>query len=373
MSDVLIKEVKSKKELKQFVDFQNILFKGNRYFVPSIKKNVIETFNKKENPAFDFCDVKLWLAYRGNKISGRIAGIINHAYNAKKNEKYIRFGWLDFTDDKDILIALINTVENWGKECGLEKIHGPIGLTNFDPAGVVVEGFEEITTSSSTFNFPYYPKYLEELGFVKENDWVEFHIPVPSKTPEQLSRIAKIVTEKYDLTIVRPKSMKELLKYGEGVFNVLNQAYKNLYAVLEFNEKQIQYYIKKFLPSLPPRYISIVLMKNEVVAFGISMPSLSRALQKCRGKLFPFGFYYILKALKKNHVVDLMLIAVKPELQNKGLNSIMFDELIPKYLEDGIEYVDTNAEMEDNVKVQSQWKFFEPRLTKRKRSYVKTI
>jgi hypothetical protein len=368
-----IREVINSRELKRFVDFQCQLYKGHKYFVPSLRMNVIKTFDKKENPSFDFCEVRLWLAYERKRIVGRIAGIINHKFNEEKGEKYIRFGWMDFIDDIIVVEALIKKVENWGRERGMHTIHGPIGMTNFDPAGILVEGFEETATSSSVCNYPYYSKYIESLGFVKENDWIEFKIPVPEKIPDQLHRIAKIVEEKYKIEVVRPKSSQEMLIHAKGIFKVINEAYNGLYTVLEFNDKQIDYYIKKYLPSLPPKYVSIALIDKEVVAFGISMPSISLALQKSNGRLFPFGFIRIMRALKKNSIVDLMLIAVKPELQNKGINSIMFDELIPVYIKDGIKHVETNSEMETNVKVQSQWKFFEPRLTKRKRSYYKLI
>jgi ribosomal protein S18 acetylase RimI-like enzyme len=368
-----IVEVEDRKQLKEFVNFQYNLYKGNKYYVPSLRRNVFNTFNREKNPAFEFCDVRMWLAKKNGKIVGRVAGIVNRNYNKEVNEKYIRFGWLDFIDDKEIVSSLIKKVEDWGKELKLEKIHGPIGMTNFDPCGLLVDGFEETATASSIYNFPYYGEYIEELGFVKENDWIEFNIPVPEKTPPQLARIADIVKRKYDLTVVRPEKSEDLLKYGRRIFQLMNQAYKGLYVVLEFNDKQIEYYVKKYLPSLPPKYVSIVLQGDEVVAFGVSMPSISKALQKSNGKLFPFGFIRILKALKKNNVMDLMLIAVKPELQNKGINSIMFDELIPRYIESGIDYVETNSEMENNMKVQSQWKFFDPTLTKRKRSYVREI
>jgi GNAT superfamily N-acetyltransferase len=370
---VEIREVKSKKELKRFVNFQYLLYKGNKYFVPSIRSNVLKTFDPKLNPSYDFCEVRLWLAYSNNRIVGRIAGILNLSYNSIKDEKCIRFGWFDFVDDFEIAKALLKTVEDWGREIGMKKIHGPIGMTNFDPSGILVDGFEETATSSSVYNYPYYSKHIEKLGFTKENDWIEFKIPVPDKTPDQLHRIAKIVESKFNLTVIRPRTSADLLKYGKGIFTLMNEAYKGLYTVLEFNEKQMNYYIKKYLPSLPPRYVSIVLLKDEVVAFGISMPSISKALQKSNGRLFPFGFIRIMKALKKNTILDLMLIAVKPEHQNKGINSIMFDELIPIYIQNGFKQVETNSEMETNVKVQSQWKFFEPRLTKRKRSYFKQI
>jgi len=368
-----IVEVRTKKQLREFVNFQYKLYNGNKYFVPSIRSNVLKTFDKEENPSFDFCDLRMWLAMENGNTVGRIAGIVNRKYNDEKNEKYIRFGWLDFLDNKKIVLELVKTVEDWGKEIGMEKIHGPVGMTNFDPCGLLVDGFEETATSSSIYNFPYYGKYVEELGFSKENDWIEFKIPVPDKTPEQLHRIANIVKTKYKLTVIRPGTSEDLVKYGRKIFHLINDAYRGLYVVLDFNEKQIDYYVKKYLPSIPPKYVSIVLQENEVVAFGISMPSISKALQKSKGRLFPFGFIRIIRALKKNNVMDLMLIAVKPELQNKGVNSIMFDELIPKYIEDGIDYVETNSEMENNLKVQSQWKFFDPKLTKRKRSYVREI
>jgi hypothetical protein len=371
--DIEIKEIKTKKEIKQFVDFQYDLYKGNPYFVPSIRKNVYQTFDKKLNPAFEFCDVRMWLAFRNKKIAGRIVGILNHRFNQEKHVKYIRFGWIEFIDDRKIVSLLLETVEKWGRESGMEKIQGPLGMTNFDPCGMLIDGFEEIATASSVYNFAYYASHLEALGYEKEADYVEYKIPVPDKTPDQLHRIASIVKEKLKLKVVNPISKKQLLEYGKGVFKLINEAYKDLYIVIDFNEKQIDYLIKKYLPDLPPRYVCIVLRDDEVVAFGISVPNISKALQKANGRLFPFGFIYLLHALKHNRVIDLMLIAVKPELQNKGVNSIMFDELIPKYIEDRISHVETNSELESNIKVQSQWKFFEPKLTKRKRSFVKQL
>ncbi len=366
-------EVNNKKSLKEFVNFQYKLYENSSSFVPSLRTNVLKTFDKNLNPAFEFCDMKMWLAKREGKIVGRIAGIHNKKYNETTNSKYIRFGWLDFIDDKQVLTELINKVKEWGNQLKMNKIHGPIGLTNFDPCGLLVEGFDEIATSSSVYNFPYYGKHLESLNFRKENDWIEFKIPVPDKTPEQLHRIASMVKRRYNLEAFNPQTNEDLLKYGKQVFQLINSAYKGLYGVLEFTDRQIDYYINKYLPSIPPRYVSMVMQNGELVAFGISMPSIAKALKKSKGKLFPFGFIYLKQALRKNTIVDLMLIAVKPELQNKGINSIMFDELIPTYIKDGIVHVETNSEMEDNKKVQSQWKFFNPKLVKRKRSYVADI
>ncbi len=366
-------EVNNKADLKEFVNFQYKLYENNKYFVPSLRKNVIKTFDTEKNPAFEFCEMKMWLAKIDGKTVGRIAGVLNKKYNETTNTKYIRFGWLDFIDNKAIVVELIKKVKEWGEQLGMDKIHGPIGLTNFDPCGVLVEGFNEIATSSSVYNYSYYGEYLESLNFKKENDWVEFKIPVPDKTPEQLHRIANIVKKRYNLKVFNPQTSDDLLLYGKQVFQLMNSAYKGLYAVLEFTDRQIDYYIKQYLPSIPPRYVSMVLQGDELVAFGVSMPSIAKALQKSKGRLFPLGFLYLMQALKKNTIVDLMLIAVKPELQSKGINSIMFDELIPKYIEDGIIHVETNSEMENNVKVQSQWKFFEPRLVKRKRSYIADI
>ena len=371
--EIVIREVKTKKDLKQFIDFQYNLYKDSPFFVPSIRANVFDTFDKTKNPNFEFCDVRLWTASKNGQVVGRVAGIINRRYNQLKSESLVRFGWLDFIDDCNVLERLIKTVEKWGEESGFKKIHGPLGMTNFDPCGMLVEGFDEVATSNSVYNFPYYHEHLEKLGFEKEADWVEYKIAVPEKTPDQMKRIAKIVKEKYKLEVVNPSSKKEMLQYGEGVFKLLNEAYRGLYIVIDFDQKQIEYLIKKYLPELPPRYICLVLLNGEVIAFGISIPSLSKALQKANGRLFPFGFIHLMRALKKNTVIDLMLIAVKPEYQSKGINSIMFDELIPKYIEDGIVYVETNSELESNVKVQSQWKFFDPRMTKRKRSYIKSI
>lgn len=368
-----ITEIKNKKDIKEFVNFQYRLYKGSKYFVPSLRSNVLSTFDRKSNPAFDFCELKMWLAKIDGKTVGRIAGILNKKYNETTKEKYIRFGWFDFIDNETVSKKLIEKVKDWGLELGMEKIHGPIGMTNFDPCGILVEGFEETATASSVYNFPYYSQHIDKLNFTKENDWIEFKIPVPDKTPEQLHRISDMVKRRYNLQVIKPRKSEDLVKYGKEIFHLFNEAYKGLYAVLEFTDKQIDYYIKKYLPSIPPRYVSLVTQGNELVAFGVSMPSIAAALKKSNGRLFPFGFIHLMKALKSNTIVDLMLIAVKPELQNKGINAIMFDELIPIYIQDGIDHVETNSEMEDNTKVQSQWKFFEPRLIKRKRSYISDL
>lgn len=372
--NILIKEAKSKKDIKKFVDFPYKLYKGNKYWIPQLKKDEMSLFQKEKNPAFEFCDIKLWLAYKNEKIVGRIAGIINHRFIEKWQDKFVRFGWIDFIDDEDVSKALIRTVENWAKENGMEAVHGPLGFTDLDPEGMLIEGFEELGTIATIYNYPYYFKHLEKCGYSKDIDWVEYEIILPKRVPEKIERIAKIAQKRNNLRVLRASKVKEIKPYLEDMFHVLNTSYEDLYGFVPLSENQIRSYIEQYISFANPKFISIILDGDgKVAAFGITFPSLSKSFQKARGKLFPFGFIHILKALKKNNLVDLYLVAVRPDLQGKGVNSLLFRELIKIYVNHNFKKAESNPELETNSKVQAQWKFFDRRQHKRRRCFIKHL
>ncbi len=378
MSKIEIRPAQTKKEMKQFIRFNYELYKDNPYSVPDIYEDMVDTFSNK-NPAMEFCDAVYYLAYRDGKIVGRVAGIINHKANKRWEQKMVRFGYIDFIDDMDVSKALISAVERWGKEKGMDYIQGPLGFTDMDAEGMLIEGFEELGTNATIYNYPYYPKHMEALGFEKEADWVELLMTVPRETgvPERLERIAKIVIEKYGLQIKRYTSRSKLRKdYGKQIFEVINEAFKPLFGYSELNEKQIDLYVNTYLPFIDLKLVSLITDANgKLICVGISMPSLSKTLQKAKGKLFPFGWFHLLKALKwkKPDTLDLMLVGVLPEYQGKGINAVLFYDLLPNYISEGYKYVETNPELEVNNKVQSQWIYFERRQHKRRRCFKKGL
>ncbi|MCK4690121.1 MAG: GNAT family N-acetyltransferase [Candidatus Marinimicrobia bacterium] len=372
--DIVIKEVENKLDLKRFISFPYKLYAGNKYWVPPLRFDEMNTLRRDKNPAFEFCEVKYWLAYKDGKIAGRTAGIINWRYVEKWKNRYARFGWIDFIDDEDVSKALIETVEKWAKEKGMEAVHGPLGFTDLDYEGMLIEGFEELGTMATIYNYSYYPKHLEKYGYTKNIDWVEFEIKVPQEVPEKIDRVANIALERNNLRVLKVKKSKELLPYTKDMFKVLDESYKDLYGVVPLSEKQVDLYIKQYFGFIRPDYISIVLDSNDrVAAFAITMPSLSKALQKSNGRLFPFGFIYLLKAMKKNNLIDLYLIGVRPEFQGKGVNGILIKELTKIFISKNIAKAETNVELENNIKVQAQWKLFEKRQHKRRRCYIKQL
>ncbi len=379
MAKITIREVETKKELKKFIRFNYELYKDNPYSVPDLYEDMLNTFSDK-NAAMEFCKAKYFLAYNEKgEIVGRVAGIINEKANKKWDRKTVRFGWIDFIDDIEVSKALLDKVEQWGRENGMTEMQGPLGFTDMDAEGMLIEGFEELSTMATIYNYPYYPVHMEKLGFEKDADWIEMRLTVPRETglPERLKRIAEIVMEKYNLSIKKYTSSKKIAKdYGQDIFKLINEAFSPLFGYSELSQKQIDQYIKMFLPFLDLKLISLITEADgRLIGVGISMPSLSRALQKAKGKLFPFGWFHLLKALKweKPKDLDLMLVAIKPEYQNKGVNSILFYDLLPIYIEEGYEYVETNVELETNTKVQSQWIYFERRQHKRRRCFKKEL
>ncbi|MDE7179911.1 MAG: N-acetyltransferase [Muribaculaceae bacterium] len=372
-----VKEIQpTKKELRKFTQFQVDLYDGNPYYVPPLLMDEYQTLSPLENPASEFCEQALFMAYRDGRPVGRIAGIINHQVNKDHHSKNARFGFLDFTDDHEVSAALFGAVEKWARSKGMNKLIGPLGFTDLDHEGMLVDGFNELSTMATIYNYPYYPEHMERLGFKKESDWVEFLMEVPEKIPERYNRIADIVKEKYGLRVLKYKSRKRVKReYGHALFHLINEAYKNLYQYSKLSERQIEYYIDQYLGLLNLDLLTLIVDRHDkLVGVGISMPSMSRALQKSKGRLFPTGWYHLLKGLKgKNDRVDLLLVAVHPDYQNKGANALLFQDLVPYYVANGYKYAESNPELETNAKVQSQWSYFNTRQHRRRRSFSKKL
>lgn len=369
---------KNKKELKTFIRFNYELYKGNPYSVPDLYQDMQNTFNSDKNAAFEFCEADYFLAYKDGKVVGRVAAFINQRANETWKKKEVRFGWIDFIDDIEVSRALLNAVEQWGKEHGMETMLGPLGFTDFDAEGMLIEGYDQLSTMATIYNYPYYPEHMVKLGFVKDVDWVEYKIYIPADgVPEKHRRISEIIMQKYGLRILKYKKGSKLAKdYGQAIFDLMNEAYAPLYGYSALSTKQIQQYIKMYLPIMDMRMVPLIVDKNDkLVGAGILMPSLATALQKAKGELFPFGWFYLLKALflKHSKVLDMLLIAVKPEYQNKGVNALLFYDLIPISQKMGFEYAESNPELELNGKVQSQWSYFKCEQHKRRRAFKKQL
>lgn len=374
---VSIKKVSSRRDLEKFIRFNYKMYKHNPYSVPDLYDDMLNTFNKKKNAAFEFCDADYFLAYKDDKLVGRVAAIINNRANEKWNTKTVRFGWIDFIDDLEVSKALIDTVIEWGKERGMDTINGPLGFTDFDAEGMLVEGYDQLSTMATIYNFPYYITHMEKLGFVKDADWVEYKIYIPDEVPSKHKRISEIVMQKYGLHIKKYTSSRKLAKdYGQEIFDLMNEAYSPLYGYSPLSPAQIKQYIKMYLPIVDLRMITLIIQDDgTLVGVGLSMPSLARALQKAHGRLLPFGWYYLLISLFIKHAkfLELLLIAVKPEYQNKGVNALLFYDLIQSYQKMGFVYAESNPELEVNMKVQSQWDYFKNEQHKRRRAFTKKI
>lgn len=372
--DVQIKEVVNLKDLKSFIRFPNKLYRGNSNWVPPLFFDDYNTLRKDKNPAFEHCEAKYWLAFKQDRIVGRIAGIINRLHIEKWKQNYMRFGWIDFVDDLAVSAALLKTVESWAKDEGLTTVHGPLGFTDMDPEGMLVEGFDELGTLATIYNYPYYKIHMEKLGYEKATDWIEYELKVPPEPNEQVARIADIAMRRNKLKKLKVKNKKELLPYAKELFQLIDDEYQQLYGVVPLTEKQVDAYIKQYFGFIKPDFVPVLLdQNNRMVAFGITMPSLSRALQKAKGRLFPFGFIHLLKAFRNNERADLYLVAVKSEFQGKGVNAILIHEMNQVYNKLGIVKVESNPELVTNRPVQTQWKYYEKRQHKRRRCFIKHL
>jgi GNAT superfamily N-acetyltransferase len=374
---VEIKEVLSKKDLKRFIKFSLELYKDNEYVAPKLTADELVTLDRKKNPAFDFCESAYFLAYKDGKIVGRIAAIINHSANEHANNKNGRFGWVDFIDDREVSAALFQRAESWLKAKGMTAIVGPIGITDLDYEGLLIEGFDRMSTMATIYNYPYYASHIEALGYIKEVDWNEYLISVPDKMPERFSRGVELIKQKYGLRSVEFKSRKELVKnYGQKVFDLWNVCYSELYGASPLTQKQINHYVKIYLSFICLDTLSLIVDKDDnVVGFGVSIPSLTKALRKAKGHLWPFGIIHVLNALRKgkNDTVDLLIVGIHPAYQNKGAISLLFGDLIPKYIKRGFKYAESNPELESNVKITAQWGTFEYENHKKRRAFIKQL
>jgi GNAT superfamily N-acetyltransferase len=355
---VTIHEVSSRSELLDFIKFPFSLYKDNPYWVPPIIHDEVVTL--KKNPAFEYCDKCYWVAKQDGKLMGRIAGLA-------------RFGWIDFVDDPEVSTALFKTVEEWAKKQGLTQVHGPLGFTDLDREGMLIEGFHELGTFATMYNHAYYLTHLEAAGYQKSVDWVEYEIKVPEKVPERMSEFAAKVAERFELRHLEG-TRSQLKPYAPKIFKLINSAYSELYGVVELTEKQIKFYTEQYFTFIKPDFVSVILNKaGDVIAFGLTMPSLSIAVQKAKGRLLPFGFVHILNALRKNDRADFYLIAIDKEYQRKGVHIMIFEKILKNYRKFGIERVETNPELETNINVQAIWKDYNPRNHKRRRCFIKNI
>ncbi|MGQ1786640.1 MULTISPECIES: GNAT family N-acetyltransferase [unclassified Saccharicrinis] len=371
---IKIKEVINLKDLKSFVQFPEWLYRNNPYRVPPLFVNEYSILNRDKNPAFEHCEAKYWLAYDRDQVVGRVAAIINHAHIKKWNQRYLRFGWIDFIDDKAVFLALMEKVEQWALQEGLEAVHGPLGFTDHDPVGMLVEGFDEISTQAATYNYPYYTNHFEKAGYTKDTDWVEYEIEIPDVTNEKIERIANMAMQRYGLKLLAVNNKKELLPYASDLFQLIEDSHQHLYGVVPLTKKQIQKYIEQYYDIIIPEFLPVVMDRNNrVIAFGFAIPFIGKALQKAKGKLYPLGFMYLFKALKKNDRAELCLIAVKPEYQRKGVNAILIHNMVQVFNSKGILKVESNPELESNKLVQGQWKYFDKRQHKRRRCYIKHL
>lgn len=369
-----IKEVSSISGLKEFIRFPFMLYEGNPYWVPTLRSDDLNTFRKDKNPAFEFCEAKYWLAYKNGQVVGRVAGIINRRHIEKWEQPYARFGWIDFVDDPEVCQALLKTVEGWARSQGLKAVHGPLGFTDMDREGLLVEGFNELGTLATFYNHPYYADHMQAAGYIKDIDWVEFELRIPQKPDEKIARLAEALMRRYNLRLLDFKNKKEMLRYAGAVFELFQDAYQHLYGFTLLSRRQVDAYIKQYFGFMSPDFVPMVVdAQDRMVAFGITLPSLSLALQKSKGRLFPFGFVHLLRALKKNDKGDLYLVAVSHEYQGRGVNAILINRMIEVFKKFGIKTVESNPELETNHRVQAQWKNFEHRQHKRRRVYIKLL
>lgn len=369
---VLIKEVKTKSDIKQFVNFQFELYKNNKFWVPPIKAAERKSL-MPDNPAFDFCDARFFLAYKNDKCVGRIGAIINKSYNEKVKQKFGRINRIEFIDDYEVSETLINTAIEWFREQKMEYVHGPLGFTNLDTQGLLIEGFDYLPSIASVYHLPYYKDHFEKFGFEKENDWVEFRLTITEEPFNKAKRGAEIVKKRFGVQVINFTSRAELKPYGTKMFEILNDAFQFLPYVSPLNDKMIKLYSNKYFSILNPRFIKIVIKDDNPIGFFVGLPSLSKAMQKAKGSLFPFGFIHVLKALKKPETIDMLLTGVLQDFQNAGIAVILISELQNEMIKAGITTLETTGIFETNQNVITNWKNYEHIQHRRRRCYVKKI
>lgn len=374
---VIIKEVQSRRDLTNFINFPEKLYRNNPCYVPRLFFDQVDTLDKKRNPATAFCDSALYLAYKDGKLVGRVAAIVNQKANEQWKHNEVRFGWYDFIDDREVSKALMDKVEEFGRQHKMDSAVGPLGFTDFDPEGMLVDGYDKEGTMALIYNHPYYNDHVQSMGFEKDADWIELRLKVPEKLPERFERVYRIIGERSKVhTVPLTRKMIKENDYGRKIFNLINTCYQNLYNFTILPDDMSDKYLNFYLSVLDLDYVSLLENENgELVAFGITMPSLVHTLQKNRGKLFPFGWYYLLKSLflKHDEGIEMLLVGVRPDYQNKGVNSLLMASLCNKFIKMGLKWAETNAILETNKKNMEQWRDYERICTKRRRSYIKPL
>ena len=377
MKEIQIIRATSKKERKLFAEYGNRLYAQCPYAVPELAFDILDTFDSKKNAAYEFCEAQLFLAVRGSEIVGRVAAIINHRANETWDVKNVRFGYLDFIDDASVADALLHAVEEWGRERGMTSCQGPMGFTDFDKEGMLIEGFDRLGSITTYYNHPYYPEHMERMGYEKEIDWVQLRVAVPAQTPDRFLRVGELVQKRFGLTFRKlTRKLIEKEDYGRKIFHLLNEAYSPLFGYSKLSDKQIDSFVKTYLNLVNLRFVTIIHDPDgQLVGVGVTMGSLSHAMQKAKGRLLPFGWYHIIKAMrcKFEDTVEMLLIAVKPEYQGKGVNALLFCDLIPTYNEAGFKWAETAPQLENNMKELNQWDVLNPEYTKRRRCYRKKL
>ena len=374
---VTVKAVETRQELKTFIKFPLELYKDCPYYVPNIYLDELTTLDPEKNPMGKYSRSRKFLAYKDGKLVGRVMAIINEIANKSWNHQEVRFGWMDFVDDKEVSKALLEAVMAYGREQGMTSIAGPLGFTDFDNEGCVVEGFDDISSFALKYNYPYYAEHFESLGFQKINDWLEYRIFVPDAVPDKVVRASKMLTERYGLR-VRKITRKEVRKeqYGQKVFDLINRTYSELFDFTVLPPEVIDSYVETYLGLLDLKFVTLVEDQDgKLVAVALTMPSIAHAVQKGKGYMFPLGWWYLLKSmyLKYEEALELLMIAVDPDYRNRGVHALLFNEIIPNLIEGGFRYGESNAEMEDNASVQNIWNLYQKEFKRRRRVYGKTI
>jgi GNAT superfamily N-acetyltransferase len=370
-NSITLERIQSVSGLKRFIDFQFRMYKGNPYWCPPLRMDELKTLRKDKNPAFEFCEAEYWMAWRGKTPVGRIAGILSHKANERWNERLVRFGWIDFIDDPEVSGLLIQTVSDWGKSKGMTGIHGPLGFSDMDNEGMLIDGFDQLAIMTSIYNHPYYRAHMEQMGFVKAADWVQYEFDIPP-IPEKFEKTKELVEQRYNVKVVRAKKSRELLPYARKMFRMLNDAYRDLYGFVALTEKQMDAYTKQYFGFIRPEFVSFIVdRKDDIVGFGISLPNLTYALQKSNGRLFPLGWWHLMKAIRKNEIIDMYLLGVHPDYHGKGVAALFFYEMHKAYLDFGIRKAISSPQLDDNVKALSIWKNFPGRKNVQRRVWIR--
>ena len=371
---ISVKQITNKKELKKFVTFPFKLYKGCKYWVPPLIKDEMETLDSDKNPVFKNAEASFYLAYRNDKVAGRIAVIINHLEINELGKKKVRFGWLDMIDDIEVTKALLEKVKETGHAHHLEYMEGPVGFSNMEKAGILTKGFDEMNTMITWYHHPYYVKHFEELGFEKQATWVEFRLHNPAEPAEKVIKFASLIKKRYSLEVIRFKNKKEILPYVDEMFDLLNKTYNSLQTFVPIQQYQIDHYKEKYFNFIHPDYITCITDKaNKLIAFSVVMPSFSKALKKANGKLFPFGWYHLLQAQKKNDTAAFYLIGIDPQYQGKGVTALIFQEMGDLFKSKGIVQTETNPELIENTAVQQLWKQYDPIQHKERSTFRKNL